>query len=483
MRLHNYRIFRKNDNPEGWALCAADAGRLKEVFAAFDNADQWHIKVLDAINDGILVCDETTIVIYVNSEYTRITGVAYDDIVGRQLLAVRPGAMLPQVMKSGKPLAGVYRREGDIEYVVDMAPIIVGGETVGGVSIVKDITEVQKLSEEVNKYAKKTDRLKNLVDRLYRARYTFEDIIGGSFQIVDTIRIAKRAARGEADILITGESGTGKEVFAQAIHNASSRAGGPFVALNCAAIAPALIESELFGYEEGSFTGAKKGGRMGLFEIASGGTIFLDEIAELSPETQAKLLRVLQEKTIRRIGEAGEIPVDIRIIAATNRDLAAMVRENKFRADVYYRLNVLTIHLPPLRERIQDVGLLAEHFFSSQGRRLGRSLSADENVMAVLFKYSWPGNVRELRNVVEYAVNMCDGSTVTTLYLPPWLQGDTEPQAGLLANLVQAYEKKVILSLVERHGATSEAKRRIAKQLGISLATLYNKLKKNDNAP
>lgn len=456
-----------------------EKGKLKKIFAMPAAGDQWYINVMEAINDGILICDDSATVVYVNSEYTRITGVSYAEIVGYPLLNIRPGAMLPQVIKTGKALSGVYRREGEIEYVVDMAPIYIADEIIGGVSLVKDITEVRKLSEEISKYAKKTDRLKNMVDRLYQAKYTFDDILGNSPQIQDTLRIARRAARGDADILITGESGTGKEVFAQAIHNAGIRATGPFVAINCAAIAPTLVESELFGYEEGAFTGAKKGGRLGVFEIANGGTLFLDEIAELDLGMQAKLLRVLQERTIRRIGEAGETAVDVRIVAATNRDLATMVKENQFRADVYYRLNVLAIRLPSLRERISDTDLLAEHFFLGQSRKLGRSFQVDEGVIRMFRRYSWPGNIRELRNVIEYTTNMCEGSQVTIFHLPSWLHTEGAADVGQLATLVQSYEKKLIQSLIERHGGTMEAKRRIAKQLGISLATLYNKLKQN----
>ncbi len=456
-----------------------DLNDLKHVFASSEYADKWYIQILNSINNGILVTDDQMIVRYVNAQYTRITSIKEEDILGQPLKKVRPGAKLPQVIATGEALVGVYRREGDTEYIVDMAPIIVEGAIIGGVSVVKDITEVRRLSEEIKTFAKKTGRLKTLVDRIYKAKYTFDDIIGSSSSIQEAIRVAKRAAQGNADILITGKSGTGKELFAQAIHNASNREFGPFVALNCAAIAPSLIESELFGYEEGAFTGAKKGGRVGLFEIASGGTIFLDEIAELNLEVQAKLLRVLQERSIRRVGETSEVSVDIRVMAATNKDLYQMVQDGKFRADVYYRLNVLNVHLPPLAERGQDIILLANQFFQFYFQKIGRTFEVDKQILKALLHYSWSGNVRELRNVIEYAVNMCEDNVITTLHLPKWFKVDDEARNSIhsLSQMVQEFERRTIQNAIAHYGTSVEAKQRIAKELGISVATLYNKIK------
>lgn len=457
---------------------------LKHIFPSSSSGEKWYIQILNSINNGILVTDEQLIVRYVNSEYSRITNVKEKEILGKFLPKVRPGAMLPQVISTGKPIVGQYRHEGEVEYVVDMAPIMVEGNIIGGVSVVKDITEVRRLSEEIEKIAKKTGRLKTMVDRIYKAKYTFDDIVGKSTAMNEAVRVAKRAAQGNADILITGESGTGKELFAQAIHNASGRGMGPFVALNCAAIAPNLIESELFGYEEGSFTGAKKGGRVGLFEIASGGTIFLDEIAELSLEVQAKLLRVLQERSIRRIGETSEVAIDIRVMAATNKDLYQMVQQGKFRADVYYRLNVLNVHLPPLSERGRDITLLANTFFQHYFRKIGKNFEVDKNMMESLLQYPWPGNVRELRNVIEYAVNMCEDHFITLLHLPKWFKIDDNSQRipiSSLAEMVQEFERRTIQNAIEHFGSSVEAKQRIAKELGISVATLYNKIKVSEN--
>ncbi|SDF03771.1 sigma-54 interaction domain-containing protein [Sporolituus thermophilus] len=440
----------------------------------------WFLSILDAIYDGVLVADEFSIVRYINPEYTRITGVTYDQIIGKPLHEVRPGAILPQVIRSGKPLAGVYRREGDIEYVVDMAPIFIDGKIVGGVSVVKDITEVQRLSQELQKFAKRTKRLKNMVDRIYRAKYTFGDILGDSAELRAVISVAERIAQYDSDVLITGESGTGKEVFAQAIHNASPRASGPFVAVNCAALTPSLVESELFGYEDGAFTGAKKGGKVGLFEIADGGTILLDEIAEISLEVQAKLLRVLQERSIRRVGETAEIPLNVRVIAATNKDLAICVQEGRFREDLYYRLNVLNLQLPALRERISDVKILANYFLNLYSAKIGRTLVLHPETYDALMRYHWPGNVRELRNAIEFAANMCENTVIMPNHLPKVLLGNSQPlngAGGTLVEIVREAERRTIETMLQRFGETVEGKRRIAEILGISLATLYNKMK------
>lgn len=456
------------------------AANLDNLFASEQERKSWFLAILDSIYDGILVTDKQSIVRYVNPEYTRITGVTYHDIIGKYLTNVRPGAMLPQIVETGVPMDGVYRREGDVEYVVDMAPIKIDGQIVGGISVVKDITEVRHLTQEIGKYQKRNKRLKRIVQQAYHAKYTFADLVGESEAALQATKFAKKVAAGDTDILITGESGTGKELYAQAIHNASRRAAMPFVALNCASLTSSLVESELFGYEEGAFTGARKGGRTGLFEVADEGTILLDEIGELSLEVQAKLLRVLQERTVRRIGESTEIPIDVRIIAATNRDLRAMVAQGRFREDLFYRLNVLNIHLPPLRERLQDVIPLAKLFLDHYSRRTGRIYQFSPEVLTCFINYHWPGNVRELKNTIEFASNMCDDSMVEPIHLPTFFMMLMEGHGTIhksLTELMRDAEKKIIQSILKSTGTTVESKKRAAAQLQISLATLYNKIK------
>lgn len=439
----------------------------------------WCTDILDAIYDGVLVTDAATVVLYVNPEYTRITGVQPAEIIGRPLREVRPGAILPEVIRTGIPRAGVFRREGEIEYVVDMAPIVVNGEIVGGVSVLKDITEVQRLSRELRKFVGRTDRLHSLVRRAFPARFTFADIIAASGVMESLIGLAKRVALGDSDVLITGESGTGKELFAQAIHNASSRASGPFIPFSCASLSASLVESELFGYADGAFTGGRRGGKVGFFEIADGGTVFIDEVAELGREIQAKLLRTLQERRVRRVGETEEVDVHVRVIAATNRDLEAMVKEGTFREDLYYRLNVVHLHLPPLRARREDVPPLAQSFFRRCARRLGRPVAVRPEVYHLFLRYHWPGNVRELMNVVEYALNMAETEEITPDHLPKKFHAlaPLPPAEGTLRQILRDAERKAILSRLNALGWSLSEKKRIAREMGMSLSTLYAKIK------
>ena len=457
-----------------------DIDNLKDVLESQESTIKWLLSILDSINSGVMIIDDAFIVRYLNPEYTRITGVSRGQIIGRPLREVRPGARLPDVVRSGKPLSGVFRREGDIEYVVDLAPIVLDGKIKGGIGVFKDITEVERLSKELQRILRQTDRLKSIVHHAYQARYTFDDIIGTSDGIRKVIELARRFARGGNDILITGESGTGKEVLAQAIHNAGDRAAGPFVTVNCAALSPSLLESELFGYIEGAFTGARKGGKVGLFEIADGGTIFLDEIAELTPEMQGRCLRVLQERTIRRVGDTQETRLDVHVITATNRDLSRMAEENAFRQDLYYRLWVLNIHIPPLRERNIDIRVLADHFLAQCGRKIMRRLEFAPEIYERFSKYGWPGNVRELIHTVEFATQMADDSVIAPHHLPGSLNPESIPdrlQTGKLSELVRDFERKVITGRLKYYGKSMEAKKSIARDLGISKATLYNKLK------
>ena len=454
-------------------------GMLGDGLFSPDKIAEWYISILDSIENGILVANEASIVQYVNPAYTRIMGISREQIVGHPLLEVRPGAFLPQVLQTGKSMSRVFRQVGDIEFVSDIYPIIISGKIVGGVSILKDITEVKRLATELKSYASRTDQLQSMIHRAYQARYHFTDIVGDSEAIWEALRLSEKIALGESDLLIYGESGTGKEVFAQSIHNASPRSMKPFIPISCATLTPSLIESELFGYEEGAFTGAKKGGKVGLFEIANGGTIFLDEIGELPLEMQSKLLRTLQERTIRRVGKTAESPVEIRVIAATSRDLQSMVKEGRFREDLYYRLNVMNIHLPPLRDRIGDISRVADHFLGKIGTRMQRQLAFSPEVYEQFFCYQWPGNIRELHHVVEFAANMSEGTVVQISDLPKALRLDplyNTAKGSSLAEVMHTVERRIIADRLKSYGANLAAKKRLAKDLGISLASLYRKI-------
>lgn len=304
--------------------------------------------------------------------------------------------------------------------------------------------------------------------------FSFPDIIGEKVKWRnEVISIAKRSANVSSSVLIEGESGTGKELIAQAIHTESKRQG-PFVAINCGAIPKELIESELFGYEDGAFTGAKKGGMKGKFETANGGTLFLDEIGEMPPEMQVRLLRFLQDKTVTRIGGSSPLKVDVRIISATNKNLREEVNEGRFRLDLYYRLNVINIHLPPLRERKEDIANLVDHFVAKYTSEFQRELLyIDDSTMNILYHYQWPGNVRELSNVIENAVVFTEGDVILPKVLPPYMKEDLNfPQET--KGILKDNEKEIIISTLGKHAGNIS---RTAKDLGISRNALYNKLK------
>lgn len=444
--------------------------------------------ILDSIHSGILIVDAHAVVRYVNSEYLRITNIESGSILGKDLSQTRPGAQLPAVVKAGKAKSGVYRKTGDTEYIVDMSPLVVDQSVVGGISIVRDITEIQRLSQELKKIRLYNKELRKGFRQIYSAKYVFEDVAGRSKAIIEAVQLARHFASRNVDILITGESGTGKELFAQSIHNASERASGPFIALNCASLAYGVLESELFGYTDGAFTGAKRGGKEGFFTVAEGGTLFLDEINELSAEGQSKLLRVLQERMVRPVGHTAEKPMDVRVIAATNRNLEALVEGGYFRHDLYYRLNVLHLELPPLRAREGDVVYLSNLFAQ---RITGKQIRIDNTALDILTRYSWPGNVRELFNTIQHAILMSNGDSIEYNHLQKKMRKEyidqpikiirnteVELENETLASTVAKVEITAIHNLLNRYGYSLKAKKIIAKELGISLATLYGKLKK-----
>lgn len=309
------------------------------------------------------------------------------------------------------------------------------------------------------------------------ARYTFDDIVASSPAAAEVKALAEKIAATDATVLLASESGTGKELYAQAIHNASLRREGVFVAINCSNFNADLLESELFGYAEGAFTGAKRGGKLGLFEAAAGGTLFLDEISEMDLSLQSKLLRALQERRVRPVGAVKELDVDVRVIAACNADLPTYVREGRFRKDLYYRLSTFPICIPPLRERPDDIPILAQAILEELCRKLRRSFSLTAEAADCLQAHDWPGNVRELRNVLEYSAYLSASGTISAESLPPALlrpQDGEPPQT--LAQKTRAFERREIQKQLEKYGVSLEGKRKAARELGISLASLYNKL-------
>ncbi len=349
--------------------------------------------ILDFAYEGIVAIDQFGVVKVFNPIAERLLGVSAARAIGRPITEVLPGVGLDLVRASGRPELGAVQRLGSTLIVSNRVPITVGGEIVGAVFTFQDVSRIQQVEKEVRR---------ELYLKGHVAKHTFDDIITVDDTMREVIARARRFASTDSTVLISGETGTGKELFAQSIHNASRRRNGPFVAVNCAALPESLLESELFGYEEGAFTGSRKGGKPGLFELAHGGTIFLDEIGDMSMQIQARLLRVLEQREVMRLGGDKVLPVDVRVIAATHRDLKRAVNDGTFRADLFYRLNILTIALPPLRERTCDIPALAERFIAASCRNLGipqKRLSS--GAITALVSHTWPGNVRELRNVCE----------------------------------------------------------------------------------
>jgi len=322
---------------------------------------------------------------------------------------------------------------------------------------------------------KKLQRENLILRKKLQRRYQFHDIISKSPRMLEVLELAREVASLRSTVLIRGESGTGKELVARAIHFSGSRAQKPFIAVSCAALAETLLESELFGYEKGSFTGAAER-KKGKFELADGGTIFLDEIGDIGPKLQADLLRVLQERSFYRVGGTEEVQVDVRVIAATHKDLRALVEEGKFREDLYYRLNVIEIHIPPLRERREDIPLLAEHFVERLSHELGKPVEEiEQDAMRLLMDHAWPGNVRELENAIERAIVSCRGRTLTAEDFS-FLRNNGPAKAQIPDNLTLAEMERLMIEATLRRtgGNVKEA----AASLGIDRSTLYEKLKR-----
>ena len=353
-----------------------------------------------------------------------------------------------------------------------------------GIYNIKPIILNEELKGYVLDFIDKIDAIKNYNKISNDHKIYLENIIGSSDAINKSKEEALMASKTNSTVLITGESGTGKELFARAIHNHSCRAGNPFIAINCAAIPDNLLESELFGYEEGAFTGAKKGGSLGKFELADKGSIFLDEIGDMSLHLQAKLLRVLQEKEVDKIGAKHNVSIDVRIIAATNKDLEHMVGKGTFREDLYYRLNVIPVVLPTLRQRKNDIHLLIEYMMKEYSNKLDKNVQdIDLQALEYLCEYSWPGNIRELQNVIEYSVNRCEGKIITLDNLPNRIKHANSNEDQIIESsenikTLDELEKKEIIKALEKYKDYKKDKDLAAKALGISRATLYRKIER-----
>jgi transcriptional regulator with PAS, ATPase and Fis domain len=446
-------------------FCAQAATTLESVRAAEEVSvsARHRAATIEAISDGVVTIDRHARVSSINQTAARILGVQ----VGAPLSALSDLSFLGGVLERGEALDGRVTRIGASEYLVNARSIRSDkGEVRGVVATLAEMKRVQSIAQRIVGS---------------HARYSFGDLIGQAPSLRRRLQLAEAAARSDSSVLITGESGTGKEVLAQAIHNASSRSSGAFIGINCSAIPRELLESELFGYESGAFTGARKGGQPGKFELAEGGTILLDEIGDMPLEMQAKLLRVLQERRVHRIGGTREVTLDARVIATTNRDLDEAVHRGQFRSDLLFRLKVIHIPLPPLRERTSDIPVLVEHFLGLFAARLGKKVRhLSPEVMDAFLRYPWPGNIRELENVLEGEVNLADPEQTVLDEVPEALrprpfQTFASP-AAMGPNLtIDEAEKELLIQALQRHGGSVPE---VARALGVSRGTVYNKMRR-----
>jgi transcriptional regulator with PAS, ATPase and Fis domain len=423
---------------------------------------------LDSVDEGISACDEKGFVTYINQPACNMLKSDKKDILNQDLKTFIPNSILVKAIKSRKSVL-------DVEYQIELPTHSVNLMN----SAYPVFDDADNLAGAIDIYRKKTRSIKVASDLMgHYANYDFSNFIGESKQIKETIDIAKKFSKSDKNVLIIGDSGTGKELMAQAIHNHSSRRDGPFVAINCASYPRDLFESELFGYDEGAFTGAKKGGKIGKFELANGGTIFLDEIGEMHMHLQAKLLRIIEDRTLSRIGSNKMVDIDVRIIAATNRNLEDMILRESFREDLYYRLKVLFLSLPPLKDRGKDVLKLCDYFIHKFSNDTTKGVyGLDEDAKDLVLKYDWPGNIRELENIISLSLFYCEGEYLTK---------DNLMRAGLITDEDSLFSGKsrnkelstittelIIKTLRDNDGN----KKKTAEQLGISRNTIYRKLK------
>ncbi|AHF06832.1 diguanylate cyclase [Desulfitobacterium metallireducens DSM 15288] len=478
-----------------------DVTELQEVTGRLSTNEKL-MATLEAIventYEGIIVINNQERIEIINQFFLDEMGMKAEDVIGKKINEISPESQLPNTLKSGEVQFGEHMNIGEKDFLIMRAPVERDGKIVGalGKTLFKNM-EVAKI------FAKKVMRLegdvayyKHELRRFHSSQYAFSDIIGNSPRMQAAKTLAKRAARTNSTILLLGESGTGKEVFAHAIHETSMRKNGPLIQINCAAVPENLLESELFGYAEGAFTGARKGGKPGKFELADKGTIFLDEIGDMPLSMQAKLLRVLQEREVERVGGTQPLKIDVRVIAATNRDLYQMVIDHKFRLDLYYRLNVINIELPPLRDREEDFEYITNSILQKLNHRLGSFIEGvTPEAFEYLRTYDWPGNIRELENILERAIITCDELWVQSWHLSLPLRNSTDrllDSEGVDNNtqqnnyqnnqfttleegLNEAERNMIHLALQRSHGNKMQA----ARLLGIHRSALYKKMSKH----
>jgi len=457
----------------------SEAKRIAYISRREQEKAQRFKTILDYAYEGVIAIDQKRIVSVMNSASEKILGLNRQSIIGKSLDNFTAKSKLRDILVSDKEYINEIIKHNDTQLAINKVNIALKGDNIGSVVTFQNATQIQEMEGKIRE---------KIYTRGHVARHTFEDIIGESKRIKDVIRTAKKFSLVDSNVLITGETGTGKELFAQSIHNYSPRKDRPFVAVNCAALPENLLESELFGYVEGAFTGAAKGGKLGLFELAHRGTIFLDEISEISPKLQGRLLRVIQEKEIMRIGHDRVIPVDVRIISATNKDLYDLAQKGDFREDLYYRLDVLKLRLPSLDERKEDIPQLLDYFIKLYGLQFRKeNIMITHKAKEILKGRIWKGNIRELRNICERLVvlsnfNVIDERDIERVLSdcyniekhPVHEEGHRTVENQSYIHEVKEFEKEKIKEVLARVGNN---KVKAAQELGISRTTLWRRMK------
>lgn len=465
------------NHEEGKILLFQDISEFEKMAEELETVKKLKLAIettLEHAYDGILMTDEKNRITMVSPPMLELFSLEKNEVLHKPVEQVLPQLKLGNVFQSEMAEVSDFNEMNGIRYIVNRIPIKKDGKVIGAIGKVmfRQLNEVSELFKRLQQAENKASFFHEQLQKSESARFTWDHIFSKDPYMEKLKKSAAKAAKGRSTVLIRGESGTGKELFAHAIHNSSARSERKFIVVNCAAIPEDLLESEFFGYEEGAFTGAKLRGKIGKFDLANGGTLFLDEIGDMSLSLQAKLLRVLQEREFYRVGGNVRVKVDVRIIAATNRNLEEMVRQGKFREDLYYRLNVISLNIPPLRDRVQDVEYLIMELMKELNSMLGTSITGiASSAKTALLRYEWPGNVRELRNVLERAMTFAEHGKIQAEDLPDYLLSPLTEQISLAEDAELGAIRKAL-------SQTNGNKAKAAKLLGISRSGLYEKIKK-----
>ncbi|WP_044747562.1 sigma-54 interaction domain-containing protein [Bacillus alveayuensis] len=446
--------------------------------------EKHHYKaILESLEDPVIVVLKDSTIVYINEAYSRQFNVPSEKIIGRKLKEIEENARILKVLETGEALINdcsyVHSLKRDV--YANITPLKHNGKLIGAVTIMKNLNEITKLQNELERYKRYSMQLEGQLNQDH-----FSLLESQVPQMISAVNIARKVAGTDVTVILYGESGVGKEVFAKAIHEASTRKDKPFIPINMASIPDNLLESELFGYEEGSFTGSRKGGKKGLLELANGGTLFLDEVGEMSMKVQAKLLRVIQERVFHRVGGTKPYSLDVRIICATNRNLKELIKKGAFREDLYYRLNVVPIHIPPLRERKQDIPYIISNLLNNLILKYKKPVTMPDEIYDILRNYDWPGNIRELSNVLERMLAVCNRPKFEKSDIPEYIQHVSDSWTAnvytksskkdhmSLNDVLEQIEKTKLLEVMANSRNRTEA----IKKLGISRKSFYAKLKK-----